>query len=194
MKILPSAINVYKFGRVCSQFGIKYLLIGAAVMTSFSVVLWFGTLGRGNSDVDVFTMLNVIITIILAITYGLGRALLRNRTINGETFTPERCAFITDELRRRGVTSTRRFIKAHPDHVHYAKELTRTLWGNDALASRTEVHKIEALLYSEDTDPARTKETLVNIIADRRITDPYEVRALLHTLLRTETPLGAGVL
>lgn len=194
MKIFPSAIKVYKFGKVCSQPGIKFMLIGAAVMTSFSIVLWFGALGSGKPDADLFTMLNIVIAVALAITYGLGRVLLRSRTINGETFTSERHAFITDELRRRGITSTRRFITEHPNHGHYSQELSRELGILHDPAYRTIMYQFEALLYTEDTDPARAKEILVNIIADRRVTDPQEVRELLHTLLRTETPLGAGVL
>lgn len=194
MTILPSAIKVYKLGKVCSQPGIKFMLIGAAVMTSFSIILWFGALDSEKPETDLFTMLNIVITVAFAITYGLGRVLLRNRTINGEAFTPERCAFITDELRRRGITNTRRFITENPDHGHYSQELSRELGILHDPAYRTIMYQFEALLYAEDTDPARTKEMLVNIIDDRRITDPQEVRELLHTLLRTETPLGAGVL
>lgn len=194
MKILPSAVKTYKFGKVFSQPGIKLLLIGAVVMTSFSIVLWLGALGRGKPDADLFTMLNIVITFVIAAIYGLGHLLLRKRTINGETFTPERYAFIADELRRRGINRISRFITEHPDHVHCAQELSRELGLSHGPAYRTIMYRFEALVYTEDTDPARTKDSLVSIIADRRITDQHEVRQLLHTLLRTETPLGAGAL
>jgi hypothetical protein len=194
VNILPSAVKTYKFGKVFSQPGIKFFLIGAVVMTSFSIVLWLGAEGRGNPDTDLFTMLNIVITVIVASVYGLGRFLLRKRTINGETFPPERYAFIADELRRRGINRISRFITEHPDHVHCAHELSRELGLSHGPAYRTVMYRLESLIYSEDTDPARTKDALFSIIADRRITDQHEVRELLHTLLRTETPLGAGAL
>lgn len=192
-------MEVCKFGRKCSQLGIKYLLIGAAVMTSFSVVLWLSKLGRSRPDADFFTAMNVVIMIALAATYGLGRALLRQRTINGETFKPERYALIADELRMRGITRTRRFIAAHPDHVRYSQELSRVLawtfaWDKVPSAFQSKINKIEALIYSEDNDPERTKDALINIITERGISDYDTARELLHTLLTTETPLGSGVL
>lgn len=194
MTIRPSAIKVYNLSRKCSQFGVKYFLIGSAAMTAFSTTLWLATIGRNTFDRDLFAALNVGITIVLAVTYGLGKTLTRNRKINADTFHPEQYALIKDELRRRGIRNTRRFITEHPDHGHYSQELSRELGILHAPAYRAIMYQFEALLYAEEADPARAKEILVNIIADRRITDQNEVRGLLRTLLRTENPLGAGAL
>lgn len=193
MTIRPTAIKAYRFGAVCSQLGVKYCLIVSAALTAFSTTLWLANVGEKSWDHDLFALINIAITLILTVTYGLERFLLRKRTINRRAFAPEQYAFITDELRRRGIRNTRRFITAHPDHVRCAQALSRDLVVYDP-KYRTVRYRFEALIYSEDSDPARAKDVIVGIVADRRITDPSEVRALLHTLLNTETPLGAGAL
>lgn len=165
------------------------------MLTAFTVVSWLGSMN--NAVATAFAVGEISFTLLLSMVYGLGLFLVRKHVINGDSFTSTEYALIKDELRNRGINNARRFMREHPEHVRCAKNMSRGLdmCGVNYHATVWQTAwRIEALIFSVDTDPENTKSILMDIANNRGVIDQDDVRELLHTLLRTATPLGSGAL
>lgn len=194
MKLLPSAVQAAKIGKVFSELGNAHMLRASAVMTTLFLTLWFCAGSNSEPNASMGVSISATFSAVVLLIFGVGKVLYRSRTINGEPFEPERYALIIDELRRRGVRNARRFIAGHPEHVRRSQLLSQELGWFDVAAYRNTMYQMEALIYSEDSEPERTKEALLSIIVARGVVDQNEARQLLGTILNTEPALSAGAL
>ena len=193
-RLLPKPTQLIKVGKVASAVGEKSFVYSGLAVTALCLICWIATIDSDKPDGVIAFMVTTVATALVIFSHVLGEVLLRSRTINDYTYSPERYALISDELRSRGIFHTRSYIADHPEHLFYSNELTRELGWSENPDCLTAADQFESLIYTEDTDPARTKDLIKHIVIDRGITDHNEARVLLATMLHTKEAISSGAL
>jgi hypothetical protein len=163
------------------------------LQNAIAMAFYFSGLALGIEEIRIASLLLYIFPAFIIAMSVFGKRVLRNRKAGTETWGPYFYAAISDELRRRGVKDVNRYLTEHPHHVSTFKELNDEL-PLDSPFPKREHASVLALLFTEDDDPERTKESILRIVNDRKVSDLNLVRQTLVEINGTTAPLMDGAL
>lgn len=186
-----TASSLVAFGGSCERLYL-FIRVMAAIHLFLAAACTVGGAFSPSAIQPIGALFFAILPAVTICLYVIGKVLCRPHTVNGRSYSPEMYALITDGLRGRKITGTKRYLEEHPDYPRMALELEQEIWS--AIKSDSALKKMVALVYSSTASPQQTKRALLSIVNERGITDPDTARALLSSFNASEAPLMSGAL
>lgn len=186
----------FRYTKLAAKLLSRVLIPGSFFFTFVFGGIWIAglTSGREYEEFRITALVLCFVALASLLAFSATQIALRKRTIDGTIYTLPLYALITAELRARGVTSTRRFIKENADYVKCFNEVSEWIYVNGTTAQWDNLYALRSLIYSAESDPERTRNTLLDILSNRGISDPQEARDLIKTMMNAENAVMSGAL
>lgn len=135
-----------------------------------------------------------VFTLLTLVSGGYAFWISRKRRFSSGILHSESFDAIADELHGRGIRNTSKYLREHPRHLEQFFVISQEMQYPEYTKDVPDTLGIRTLLFMRDSDPLETRNMILDIILDRGITKPDEIRGLMQVSQGVSTPLLSGIL